>query len=69
MMFFSLNKVKNGQCRLYSLTFPVQTFQRQYFYAVEQKRIRLEVFPLSVFPFSGADSDENDDSEAEVDSP
>ena len=24
---------------------------------------------LSVFPFSGADSDENDDSEAEVDSP
>ena len=36
---------------------------------VEQKRIRLEVFPLSVFPFSGADSDENDASEVEVDSP
>ena len=36
---------------------------------VEQKRIRLEVFPLSVFPFSGADSDENDESEVEVDSP
>ena len=33
----------------------------------EQKRIRLEVFPLSVFPYSGADSDENDDSDVEVD--
>ena len=35
---------------------------------VEQKRIRLEVFPLSVFPFSGAEGDENDDCEAEIDS-
>ena len=35
---------------------------------VEQKRIRLEVFPLSVFPFSGEEGDENDDCEAEIDS-